>query len=127
MSNEVVTADAVTERKVSKQHPIVPTLLCKVAIQTVKEVHGLKNDGEAVEALIAAILGAMPREAEGESEETAGERVGAIIAKLEPVSKAAGMLDATRRLRKLERDARRDAEKAKERADEMARLKALEA
>jgi hypothetical protein len=98
-----------------------------VAIQTVKEIHGLKNDGEAVEALISALLGAMLKEAADESEEAAGGRVGDVLAKLEPVRKAAAMLEANRRLRKLERDAKRDAEKAKERADEMARLKALKA
>jgi hypothetical protein len=55
-ANNNVTADAVTERKVTKQHPIVLYPEDKATVQDIKVDIGLKNDMEAANIIIAVAM-----------------------------------------------------------------------
>lgn len=55
-SNDTVTADAVTERKVTKQYPLVLFPEDKATVQDIKVDIGLKNDMEAANIIIAVAM-----------------------------------------------------------------------
>jgi uncharacterized protein YgbK (DUF1537 family) len=125
-SNETVTKDAITGTKVKKQHPIVPTLACKLAIQRIKEEFGLKNDGEAVEAILGALLGGTAP-LEGESPEAHGDRMGMLLARLASVESAIQTIEDEREERALQaKEAAREAAAAADRA-RLAEIKARKA
>ena len=120
----VTVADAIVGTTKTKQHPIVPTLACKLAIQSIKEAFGLKNDGEAVEAILGALLGALPAPMEGESPEDQGNRMGEQIARLASVESAVQSLEDEREERALKA---KQAKRAAEDAADKARLDAIKA
>jgi fructose-bisphosphate aldolase class 1 len=55
-ASNIVTADAVTERKVTKQYPLVLFPEDKATVQDIKVDIGLKNDMEAANIIIAVAM-----------------------------------------------------------------------
>jgi Ser/Thr protein kinase RdoA (MazF antagonist) len=119
MSDEnKVNRDALAGVKKSKQLPPLSSIPfpVKLGIQHFKEVAGLKNDGEAVAVLVAALLGSRPAASDWNDDKEVAEGVGDGLARLASVQSAILQFEEEREEREFE--ARRAARKAKEEAEE---------
>ena len=122
---ETTVADAITGRKASKQyHLAFGAPLLKIAIQTVKASFAFKNDGEAVEILLGALMGALPKIAKDETEEAAGDRIGDLLANLPAVIEMGEAIEKDRKRRKIEAQQRAAALMAENAAAALAALDA---
>jgi hypothetical protein len=118
-------ADAITGRKASKQyHLAFGAPLLKIAVQTVKASFAFKNDSEAVEILLGALLGALPKIAKDETEEAAGDRIGDLLANLPAVIEMGEAIEKDRKRRKIEAQQRAAALMAENAAAALAALDA---
>ena len=119
------TADAITGRKASKQyHLAFGAPLLKIAVQSVKASFAFKNDSEAVEILLGALLGALPKIGKDETEEAAGDRIGEALANLPAVIAMGDAIEKDRKRRKIEAQQRAAALMAENAAAALAALDA---
>ena len=118
-------ADAITGRKASKQyHLAFGAPLLKIAVQTVKASFAFKNDSEAVEILLGALLGTLPKIGKEETEDAAGDRIGEALANLPAVIAMGEAVEKDRKRRKIEAQQRAAALMAENAAAALAALDA---
>lgn len=121
--------DAVTGLKRKAQGPPLSSIPVhiKLGIQRMKAEIGLKNDGEAVEILVAALLGHFPAVADGETEDAAADKIGEQLARLASIERAKDTLEADREERKLAAEEKKAQAAAAERAARKAAIDARKA